>query len=40
MIEFWVIYITIFVLWAAVWFEIGRQHEKWIKREIKGDNRK
>lgn len=40
LIEFFALYFAIFAGWGAVWFEAGRRHEKWIKREIKGGNRK
>lgn len=40
MIEYFLFFGVILIAWSLLCFDGGRRHEKWIKREIKGGNRK
>jgi len=40
MVEYFLFLVVILTAWSLLCFEGGRRHEKWIKREIKGGNRK
>jgi len=40
MVEYFLFFVVILTSWSLICFDVGRRHEKWIKREIKGGNRK
>jgi len=40
MVEYFLFLGVIFTAWSLLCFDSGRRHEKWIKREIEGGNRK